>query len=259
MSGDFDILHPGPWFGPKSTEPDRGAQSAPTANGTQLLDLCHELKSGNFSARAALESFISTCNEPLIKRQAIRLYCFVARHSDIAFIGRLAERLDHDEILTIVITAPDTLSPEIIPYLFTLLEIYKDTSIEKDILSSINMLFPFGYDGGDVSLPELAARFAGFAKSLEPGHHYFEGVPAYAGNLTKKLVEAAANSRHRNAKFPLTHVPTLLSVWSAEKCPIFYGQPVDDAGFKAILEYVNRIAALSWDRGAKYFYRHRIS
>ena len=253
MAESFDILHPGPWFGPK---PEAAGPVRPVPDGEKgrLTALCEALKVGDFSVRPALESFIFACSDATLKRQAIRLYCFTARHGDVEFIGRVAQRFDHDEVVTIVVTAPDTLSPEIIPYLFALLEQYQDTPVERDILSSINMLFPFGYEGQDIGLPELADRFNGFAKALVPGQYYYGGAPVFAGVLTKTLIEAAANARHRGVKFPLTHVPTLLSVWSGERCPVYYGQPVDDLAFKDTMAYVGRIAALGWERGVKYFY-----
>ncbi len=185
--------------------------------------------------------------------------CFVARHEDIAFIGRLAERFEHEEVETIVVTAPETLSPEIVPYLLALLEPCDDTSIEKDILSSINMLFPFGYDGGPVTLSELRDRFAGLARTLEPGRYYFQGVPVFPGNWTKELIEVAARARFNKSKFPLVHLPTLLSVCSGERCPVFYGDEVDDATFRKILDYTKVLASMTWNAGTKYFYRHPVS
>jgi hypothetical protein len=199
------------------------------------------------------------CGDYQVRRQAIRLYCFAARHEDVAFIGRLAERLEHDEVETIAVTAPDTLSPEIIPYLLVLLEPYEGTEIEKDILSSLNMLLPFGYDGGPVSLSELRDRFAGFAKKFGAGRYYFKGVPAFPGAWTKELIEVAAHARHNKTKFSLVHVPTLLSVFSGERCPVFYGDVVDNESFQKVLDYTKLLAGKSWDPGMKYFYHHPVS
>jgi hypothetical protein len=90
--------------------------------------------------------------------------CFVARHEDIAFIGRLAERFEHEEVETIVVTAPETLSPEIVPYLFALLEPYDDTSIEKDILRHSNCR-PL-QRSGDLEPKVHHLRIAAIASSL---------------------------------------------------------------------------------------------
>jgi hypothetical protein len=258
MADSFDILRPGRWFGPRSGTADP-AHSDSSSDGAKLQALCNELKNGHFEARAALETFILACADYQVRRQAIRLYCFAARHADIAFIGHLAQRLEHDEVETIAVTAPDTLSPEIIPYLLVLLEPFAGTAIEKNILDSINMLFPFGYDDGPVSLSTLRDRFAGLAQKLEAGRYYFKGVPAFPGNWTKELIEVAARARHNKTRFPLVQVPTLLSVSSGEWCPVFYGDLVDDDTFQKILDYVQVIAGMTWEPGMKYFYHHPVA
>jgi hypothetical protein len=257
MADSFDILRPGRWFGPRSGTAD-APESGSSSDRVKLHQLCNELKNGHFEARAALETFILECADYQVRRQAIRLYCFAARHADIAFIGRLAERLEHDEVETIAVTAPDTLSPEIIPYLLALLEPYEGTAIEKSILSSIDMLFPFGYDDGQVNLPRLRDHFAGLAHKLEAGRYYFKGVPAFPGTWTKELIEVAALARHKKTRFPLVHVPTLLSVFSGEWCPVFYGDVVDDGTFQKVLDYAKVLAGMTWDPGMKYFYHHPV-
>jgi hypothetical protein len=258
MADRFDILRPGRWFGPRSGTPDP-AEFDSSSDKAKLHALANELKNGHFEARAALETFILACADYQVRRQAIRLYCFAARHEDIAFIGRLAERFEHDEVETIAVTAPDTLSPEIIPYLLALLELYEGTAIEEGILSSIDMLFPFGYDGGPVSLSTLRDRFAGLAQKLEASRYYLKGVPAFPGTWTKELIEVAAHARHNKTKFPLVHVPTLLSVFSGERCPVFYGDVVDNDTFQKVLDYTKVLAGMTWDPGMKYFYRHPVS
>ena len=259
ITDSFDILHPGQWFGPKSGTADPAVQLDLSSNKAKLLALCDELKQGHFQARTPLETFILGCDDYEVRRQAIRLYCFVARHEDIAFIGHLAERFEHDDVETIAVTAPDTLSPKIIPYLLALLKPYEGTAIERNILSSVNMLFPFGHDGSQVMVSDLRGRFAGLAQKLQPGRYYFKGVLAFPGTWTKELIEAAAHARHNNTRFPLLHIPTLLSISSGERCPVFHGDTVDDATFQSILDYVKLLSRMSWNPGMKYFYHHPLS
>lgn len=253
---NFDILHPGVWFGPKLEKPDGIRKSADELGELQLL--CDVLKNGDFSVRSRLQELIISCRDAAVRTQAIRLYCYTARHQDIAFLCDLLEELDHDDILTIVVTAPATLSPEVIPYLFTLLDDYGEISISQDILSSIDRLFPWGYVGGEVELLDLSEKFSGFGKSLLTGAYYYQGALAHPGSLCKALIETVAQSRHSKKKFPLANTPTLLSVWSGEKCPVFYGQDVDDRCMQDVLNYVSRIGSLPWETGKKYFYMHMV-
>ena len=250
----FDVLHPGPWFGPK-VELVNSLKERSTENvEANFLEICSRLKSGDFSARSSLKTFILSCTDIGIKRQAIRLYCYVARHEDVIFLGNLLGRCDHDEVFSVVTYAPHTLSPQIVPYLFALLEEYEGTSIAEAILSSIDKIFPFQYDGGDVNISELGQRFAGFARDLDMGKYYYGGVEAFAGHLTKNLIETAAITRQQETPFPLADVPTLLSIWSGEKCPVFYGEPVADAEFENVINFSKHIASMQFVFGKKYFY-----
>ncbi|CAD5201122.1 hypothetical protein [Pseudomonas sp. FEN] len=253
----FDILHPGVWFGPES-EIQENILLNPVGELGELQFVCECLKHGDFSVRTRLQELIISCGDTLVRKQAIRLYCYTARHQDVAFLCGLLEKLDYDDVLTIVVTAPDTISPEVVPYLFALLDGYADESISQDILSAINRIFPWGYVGGEVDLTELSKKFSGFAKSLVKGAYYYDGALVHPGALCKALIEAVAQSRHSKRKFPLANAPTLLSVWSGEKCPVFYGQDVDDRCVQDVLNYVNRIASLQWEAGKKYFYRNNV-
>jgi hypothetical protein len=250
----FDILHPGPWFGPKVDLLNSLEERFSENIETNFIEICSRLKSGDFSVRSSLETFILSCTDVAIKRQAIRLYCYVARHEDIVFLGDLLARCDHDEVFSIVIYAPHTLSPQIVPYLFTLLEEYEGTLVAEDILSSINKIFPFQYDGGDVNINELGSRFAGFAKDIDIKKYYYGGVEAFAGHLTKNLIETAALARQKKIPFPLADVPTLLSMWSGEKCPVLYGEPIADVEFENVMNFSKHIASMQWRRGEKCFY-----
>lgn len=253
----FDILRPGVWFGPLLENSQNSQQDSADERG-QLQFLCDCLKRGDFTVRPQMEVLIRCCRDSAIRKQAIRLYCYTSRHQDIAFICSLLENLGHEDILTIAVTAPDTLSPEVVPYLFTLLGEYADTSIAPDILSSIDRIFPWGYTGGDEDLIKLAENFSGFAKALKPGGYYYGGELVHPGGLCKRLIEVVIQSKHTGNTFPLANVPTLLSIWSGEKCPIYYGQHVDDKCVQDVFSYVSRLASLQWEPGKKYFYRHLI-
>ena len=132
-----------------------------------------------------------------------------------------------------------------IPYLFAVLGEYDEVQISQDILSSINRLFPWGYVGGEADLIELSGKFSGFAKQLVAGAYYYDGALTHSGSLCETLIEITAKSRHSKEKLPFADVPTLLSVWSGEKCPVFYGQDVDDRCVQDVLGYVSQLPGCS--------------
>ncbi|BBB62099.1 hypothetical protein UNDKW_3826 [Undibacterium sp. KW1] len=254
----FDILHPGPWFGEKPESLDAIKSLSSDNEEARFFEICRRLKCGDFTARSELERFILSCTNEVVKRLSIRLYCYIARHQDISFLGNLLASCTHEEVFSIVIYAPHTLSLQIVPYLFALLEEYESTSIEENILSSINKICPFEYYGGRVNIAELGERFAGFAKKMNLENYYYDGAEAFAGNLTKILIETAALARQGKMSFPLTDVPTLLSIWSGEKCPLFYGEQVADSDFESVIKFSKHIASMRWIRGKKYFYGYLI-
>ncbi|WBS04790.1 Imm47 family immunity protein [Pseudoduganella sp. SL102] len=256
---EFDILHPGPWFGPKTDSMDLIEKRSNEDAKTKLLELCSRLKYGDFSARSSLEGFILTCSEPAIRRQAIRLYCYIARHEDVDFLGNLLARGDHDEVFSVALYAPHTLSLQIVPYLFALLEEYDGTSIEETVLTSIGKILPLKSDSENADINELSASFTEFAKKCELKKYYYSGIEAFAGTLTRTLIEATAIARQKKTSFPLADIPTLLSMWSGVQCPVFYDDLISDEKFEEVMSFVSQISSMQWAHGEKYFYGYRIT
>jgi hypothetical protein len=104
----------------------------------------------------------------------------------------------------------------------------------------------------------LAERFSGFAQKLTPGSYYYGGVPTHPGNLCKSLIETVALSRHNNSEFLLASIPTLLSVWSGKRCPVYYGDSINDLKMNDVFDYVSDLSKMQWEYGAKYFYGEKI-
>lgn len=250
----FDIFHLGPWFGPKSDPIDFIERQVSEAPKTKLLELCSRLKYGDFLARSSLEAFILTCSDPAIRRQAIRLYCYVARHEDVDFLGNLLARGDHDEVSSIALYAPHTLSLQIVPYLFDLLEEYEGTSIEETVLTSIGKILSLRLDCENVDIDELSASFTEFASKCDLKKYYYSGIEAFAGPLAKTLIQAAAAARQIQTPFLLADVPTLLSMWSGVQCPVFYDDLISDEKFEEVIRFVSHISSMQWIYGEKYFY-----
>ena len=48
--------------------------------------------------------------------------------------------------------------------------------------------------------------------------------------------------------------PTLLSVYSGIRCPIYYGDTISESVVKEVFEYVEKVASVEWIPGQKYFY-----
>ncbi|QWT22180.1 hypothetical protein KPL74_09245 [Bacillus sp. NP157] len=254
----FDILRPGMWFGPRDATLLEALTSDPAT--ARLCEICEEFKNGNFSARSDLLLIASVGETDMIRRQATRLYAYTCGHDNVAEFGTLFVTDDEVDLAMSAKVSVDVLSPLIIPYLFKVVEQWKhDEEITFSCLSSIDQLFPFGYDGESVDMDSLAARLDNFASDLLPGAFYFAGEPAHPGALCRELISDAAEARVEGIPFAGVAGPMTLAVWSGIECPVWYGDIVDDAAMARVFAYVEMLAAMPWNPGSKYFYGHLIA
>ncbi|WP_143277783.1 Imm47 family immunity protein [Bordetella genomosp. 10] len=253
----FDIINPGVWFGPLSESSNLALETHDSAK-TRLEKLCARMKSGDFSARPQLEQLILSSEETAVVRQAIRLYCFTCRHKNVEFIGRAIEKMSHDDVSTWVSSAPDTLSPEIVPYLFALLGKHSDTSVIDDVLASLYRLFPSKFSESDDNLSALAQRFNAFGMGRVQSAYYYQDALSHPGALCKTLITTTAEVSSKGIEFPLANIPTILSIWSGIECPVSYGQKLDNEALPKVMNYVRLLSEMQWHEGSKYFYRHEV-
>ena len=254
----FDIFKPEIWFGLKPNASQFIELVKPTNEKELLLDICSSFKCGDFHRKNELESLILDSNDSLLKRQAVRLYCYVVTHNDIEFFSKFLAYAEHDDVFTFITYAPHTLSYNVIPLLFSLLDEYQDTILEEDILSSINIMFTFGYEGGQFNIDELKANFTGFYHKIDKYGYYYDGQLVFIGDLTKKLFPAIVETLQKNQEFLLIETPALLSIWSGSKCPVACGQFVSEKEYNLTINYIKEIAKSKWEKGSKYFYGHKV-
>ncbi|MFK4048903.1 Imm47 family immunity protein [Acinetobacter venetianus] len=255
----FDILKPDIWFGSKPNVDQFIEFESPRNEKEVLSALCFSLKRGDFHKKNELESLILNSKDILLKRQAIRLYCYVATHDDVGFLRKFLAYAEHDEVFTFITYAPHTLSYNVIPLLFSLLEEYQDTVLEEDILSSINTIFPFGYEGEKFNIDELKTIFSSFYYKIDKDGYYYDGELVFIGDLTKKLFPAIVETLQNNQEFLFIEAPTLLSIWSGSKFPVVYGQFLSEREYNLTINYIKEIAKSKWEKGSKYFYGHKVA
>lgn len=258
----FDIERPGVWFGEMPTESASKlwavARSAAHSERQRILAICELLKAGNFAARGELQDLLRSSQDRVVRQFGLRLFCYVARHEDLSFLGELLEAEDPDDAQTLATYAHHTLSPHVVPYLFALLEECTDDSLREDIACSIQLAHPVRQEvDPTIEFEILRGIYENFAVQLTDSYS-LGGKPAFAGDLTKSLITAAAQARPERIQLRRMEEPTLLSVWSGLQCPVDYMSVVDDAAFQAVMDYAKSIAAIPWQRGKKYFYGHVI-
>jgi len=219
-----------------------------------LLRLVYQLKVGNFTAKKELESFILQCPDDELRRQAIRLYMYVASNADIKFFDKVLMELDHDNIAAVVESAPDCCSLQIAPYLLALYEDLSDTFIGPRILHALDMICSFGYEDG-MSDPDFAiGHCVDFVKSANKAKYYYRGELVFPGSWSRTLITSVMSARSSGTALELAVEPTLLSMYSGAKCPVYYGDPINDETVRETFKYVEMISQSAWIEGSKYFY-----
>ena len=258
----LDIRRPGVWFGEKPTQPRDDAlwvYKNSQEEEKKLLAICELLKMGDFSLVRELQALLLTSSNAPVKEFALRLYFGVTDHRGVDFFWDLLKSPDYEAARIFALYAPHSLSPQVLPYLFALLEEFYDSVLRADIAYSIHALYPMQEEfNPNLDLETLRIQYRRASQHIEDGVYYFRGRPAFIGDLTKPLLSAAYQARARGDALKLTDEPTLVSIWSGVKCPADYSTLVDDAGLKQLMDYVSELASKPWRKGQKYFYNHPI-
>lgn len=250
------------WFGEKTDGMDKEIEECIRVGNTEsaeLLKLIKAFKLGDFSQKTKLIELLQTSENEDILNIAIRLFISVATPDDFSAINDLFVDKEEETVRVFVSFAEESLSYQIIPYLLGLLSIWKDTELGEEISFAIGSML--GYDKATYELcseDELGQKFVSFSEDKDLSRYYYDGNLAFAGNLTKKLIEETMIARTGNGELEDDTIPSLLSIWSGIKCPADYYTVVNDSVAGEIMEYVKKIAAMSWDKGCKYFYGNKI-
>lgn len=252
---EFNILAPGIWFGDAS---ERGAVRPISEEGNMLLNLCYELKSGNFGVRSDLFVFASRCRDRSVASQALRLCIAVCRHEDVEWLAGMSQQLD-DGYRKFVIYAPHSLSPVVLPHLARV-EFDAGGAVEiEDLETSIRVIVGESFALPSEQARDSATRFYDEWLRCDGSAYCYRGLPVFPGDLTKILYSQVIAANRTGVGFPLVEVPTLLSIWCGIKCPVVYGQHASAEVVENVVAYIRAIAARSWAKGGKYFYGHRVA
>jgi hypothetical protein len=247
------------WFGDATTEPQAviEQQLAAAKDEISRLRLALEaLKIGDMIGKAILVDLMLQSDDQDVRDLSCRIICSVCTHEDVGVFERFLANANEDDIETFVLYSVQSLSPRVIPYLLALLDDYKGTTIEEEIVFSLGSLFPI--ESSNIEIDRLQDWFASVNAQIVPNAYYLNGKMAHPGILTKELITKTSEARSRRASLGLMEIPTLLSIWSGVACPVTFSTVVNDDSVKEVLEYVKTLASMQWEHGAKYFYGRRI-
>lgn len=253
-------LTQGVWFGPPAAAPS--SETARTAaEGTtsyeRAVAAVELLKLGDFSAKRQMLDVMEGA-EGELRSSCCAVFCAVARHDEIALLMDVLDESDEGDVEMFALYGAHTLSLQAVPYLLALAETWAGTRLEEKLGDALQTLFPPGDDCGS-TFEEIRGFYRDLAGRVDPALFYFWGKPAFAGDLTRKLITLAAGAKQRGESLQAFEVPMLLSIWSGVECPLSYTSRVDDTAMGKVLTYVKVIASMQWNRGVKYFYGRSVA
>lgn len=186
-----------------------------------------------------------------------RIYCSVATHDEIADLVDVINEDDEEDVDVFATFSYLTLSLRAIPHLLSLAEIWEGTRLEEGLIDACRVLYPL-YTDQDSRLAEVAPFYRNLMDKVDTKDYFYWGMPAFPGDLTKELIQGAAQAKLEMRELRMSMIPTLLSVWSGVECPIDFSTRIDHDQIGSTLEYVKVIASMKWLKGSKYFYGHRL-
>ena len=91
------------------------------------------LKLGDFSVKRLLIELMNSTRDELVLNLCTRLFCSAATHDDLLETNNLKflSSASEDGVHNFVVSAGETLSYHVVPYLLALLEEWEDTFVEK--------------------------------------------------------------------------------------------------------------------------------
>ncbi|WP_410983066.1 Imm47 family immunity protein [Bacillus cereus] len=228
-----------------------------------LLNLIELFKAGDFSQKQLLIQLMNHTIDERVLNLCIRIFCSIATHEDIRNSNNLtflasASECTVDTFSTAAITS---LSMEIIPYLLVLLEEWDEiTDTSMIIRDSIEFFINYqDVIGEEVSVDEIGEFYLNYIKNCDMEKYYFNQIPAFPGDLTKKLFERVIRAANHEEPLKMELIPSLLSIWTGEKVPADYHTIICNDNYKAFVTYIDAISKRSWESGQKYFYGFKLS
>lgn len=260
------MLDASQWFGPAADpahQPQLLADVRSARAPEDFLSASLELfKIGDFSFKEIVFDLVCELRDVPFKRSAVRVLQSVCTHDDL----RQPESMtflagaDPSVVQTFASGVWDTQSWEVAPYLLALAEEWADhhevadaVRFGLDELSSYTDELP-----ADAEVEAIGQHVAWQRAGLDPDQYYLGSQPSFPGLLTRRLAQAAMTAATSGARLGLATEPSLLSISSGIPCPVGSDDVMDDASVRAVTAYIDRLVAMEWTPGQKYFYGHPV-
>lgn len=259
-------LLPGVWYGevsPLSIEELHRQLDQSTNQVEMVLSLTELLKKGDFSVKSRLIKLMNETDDNEVLDLCIRLFCSVCTNEDLknidnlGFLGRVSE----DNIFTFVTGAIETMSNEVIPYLFAIWEDWEDVDLDIDnaIRDSLNAFLDYRLVlADDAELSEIAELYTRKVEYLDFSKYYYRESPVFPGDFTKELVDSLLKSASLQRKSNSYLQVSLLSIFTGVRVPLNMDKIIENSDIQSIYQYIDQLITNDWKKGMKYFYGHPV-
>ncbi|MEH7459656.1 Imm47 family immunity protein, partial [Bacillus sp. JJ1127] len=134
------------------------------------------LKLGDFSVKELLIQLMNSTQDEVILNLCTRLFCSIVTHDDLLDTNNLKflSNASEDGVHNFVVSAGETLSYNVIPYLFALLEEWEDTFIENAIRNTLALMLGINDDYYEQSIEELGEIYFEFVKNSDITKYYYD-------------------------------------------------------------------------------------
>ena len=197
------------------------------------------LKLGDFSVKGLLIELMNSHDDLL-------------ETNNLKFLSSASE----DGVHNFVVSAGETLSYHVVPYLLALLEEWEDTFVEKAIRNELSWMLGIEDEYYEVSLEEFNEAYSGFIENNDTQEYYYHNRLSFPGDLAKELVSEVMSSLRDRTTYNVVTIPSVLSIWSGIKCPIQYDTIITNEKNRELMSYIDVLTKKEWKIGKKYFYEH---
>ena len=224
-----------------------------------VLLIAEILKKGDFSVKPLLIELMNQTKDKSVLNLCIRLFCSICSNEDLKDISNLRFLSNATEfaVFTFVTGAVETMSYEVIPYLFALWDEWEDTNsdIENAIKDALDYYF---YDQklltDELTKEEVEELWILVQDHREPDIYYYKGYPVFPGMFAKEIMTSLYIGIQVEGKFHTYLQSALLSTYTGKRVPVKNNERISKKDIESMVEYIENVSKQEWIEGRKYFY-----
>lgn len=224
-----------------------------------VLLIAEILKKGDFSVKPLLIELMNQTKDESVLNLCIRLFCSICSNEDLRNISnlRFLSYATEFAVFTFVTGAVETMSYEVIPYLFALWDEWQDTNSDIEIAIKDALDYYFSDQElltDEVTKEELEELWILVQDHREPDIYYYKGYPVFPGMFAKEIMTSLYIGIQVEGKFHTYLQSALLSTYTGKRVPVKVNERISKKDIESMVDYIENVSKQEWIEGRKYFY-----